>query len=149
MTKTAWEKYDDAQLGMVELTARHYKEFLDVGKTERECVRAAVNMAEAADYVNLQDVLDGKVPMQPKVYAVMMDKSIALFHLGTQPLEQGMQIVAAHVDSPRLDLKQHPLYEESGMAYMDTHYYGGIKKYQWVTLPLAIHGVVVRKDGTK
>jgi aspartyl aminopeptidase len=134
---------------MVEITARHYKEFLDVGKTERECVRAAVNMAEAADYVNLQDVLDGKVPMQPKVYAVMMDKSIALFHLGTQPLEQGMQIVAAHVDSPRLDLKQHPLYEESGMAYMDTHYYGGIKKYQWVTLPLAIHGVVVRKDGTK
>ena len=79
----------------------------------------------------------------------MMDKSIALFHLGNAPLEQGMQIVAAHVDSPRLDLKQHPLYEETGMAYMDTHYYGGIKKYQWVTLPLAIHGVVIRKDGTK
>ena len=149
MGNTAWEKYDDAQLGMVEIAARHYKEFLDAGKTERECVREAVRMAELADYVNLQDVLDGKVPMQPKVYAVMMDKSIALFHLGNAPLEQGMQIVAAHVDSPRLDLKQHPLYEETGMAYMDTHYYGGIKKYQWVTLPLAIHGVVIRKDGTK
>ncbi len=149
MAKTAWESYDDAQLGMVEITAKHYKEFLDAGKTERECVREAVHMANLADYVNLQDVLDGKVPMQSKVYAVMMEKSIALFHLGTEPLEQGMQIVAAHVDSPRLDLKQHPLYEDSGMAYMDTHYYGGIKKYQWVTLPLAIHGVVIRKDGTK
>ena len=149
MTRTAWETYDETQLILVESAARGYKAFLDAGKTERECVREAVRIAEAADYVNLQDVLDGKVPMQPKVYAVMMDKSIALFHLGTQPLEQGMQIVAAHVDSPRLDLKQHPLYDESGMAYMDTHYYGGIKKYQWVTLPLAIHGVVVRKDGTK
>lgn len=149
MAKTAWESYDETQLGMVDVTARLYKEFLNAGKTERECVREAAHMAELHDYVNLQDVLDGKVPMQEKVYAVMMDKSIALFHMGKQSLEAGMQIVAAHVDSPRLDLKQHPLYEESNLAYMDTHYYGGIKKYQWVTLPLAIHGVVVRKDGSK
>ena len=149
MEKTAWEKYDEQELVQVERTAKQYRAFLDAGKTERECVHEAVRMATEAGFVNLQDVLDGTVPMQAKVYAVMMDKSIALFHLGTAPLEDGMQIVAAHVDSPRLDLKQHPLYEESGMAYLDTHYYGGIKKYQWVTLPLAIHGVVIRKDGTK
>lgn len=149
MEKTAWENYDEAQLGMVEIIAKGYKEFLDAGKTERECVRETVHMAELADYANLQDVLDGKIPMQEKVYATMMDKSIALFHLGKKPLTEGMHIVAAHVDSPRLDLKQRPLYEESGLAYFDTHYYGGIKKYQWVTLPLAIHGVVLRKDGTK
>ena len=87
--------------------------------------------------------------MQNKVYAVSMDKTVALFQLGKEPLEQGMQIVAAHIASPRLDLKQHPLYEDSGLAYLDTHYYGGIKKYQWVTLPLAIHGVVIKKDGTR
>ena len=149
VAKTAWEKYDEQELVQVERTAKQYRAFLDAGKTERECVHEAVRMATEAGFVNLQDVLDGTVPMQAKVYAVMMDKSIALFHLGTAPLEDGMQIVAAHVDSPRLDLKQHPLYEESGMAYLDTHYYGGIKKYQWVTLPLAIHGVVIRKDGTK
>ncbi len=149
MGNTAWETYNDTQLCLVEDTAKQYRAFLDAGKTERECVHEAVRMAQLAGFVDLQDVLDGKVPMQSKVYATMMDKSIALFHLGKESLEQGMQIVAAHVDSPRLDLKQHPLYEESGMAYMDTHYYGGIKKYQWVTLPLAIHGVVVRKDGSK
>lgn len=86
--------------------------------------------------------------MQSKIYAVSMDKTVALFHLGKESLEQGMRIVAAHIDSPRLDLKQNPLYEEGGMAYLDTHYYGGIKKYQWVTLPLAIHGVVAKKDGS-
>ena len=149
MTKSAWENYDKVQLIQVTETAKQYKGFLDAGKTERECVHEAVRMAEEHGFINLQDVLDGKVPMQSKLYATMMEKSIALFQLGELPLEQGMQIVAAHVDSPRLDLKQHPLYEESGMAYFDTHYYGGIKKYQWVTLPLAIHGVVVRKDGTK
>ena len=148
MGKKAWEQYDAGQLEQLEALAKQYRQFLDTGKTERECPREAARQAEAAGYVNLQDVLDGRVPMQPKVYAAAMDKTIALFHLGKQPLEQGMQIVAAHIDSPRLDLKQHPLYEEAGLAYFDTHYYGGIKKYQWVTLPLAIHGVVVKKGGT-
>ena len=148
MGKKAWEQYDAGQLEQLEALAKQYRQFLDTGKTERECTREAARQAEAAGYVNLQDVLDGRVPMQPIVYAAAMDKTIALFHLGKQPLEQGMQIVAAHIDSPRLDLKQHPLYEEAGLAYFDTHYYGGIKKYQWVTLPLAIHGVVVKKDGS-
>lgn len=149
MKKTAWKEYEDGQLHQLEVLAGRYKQFLDSGKTERECVREAVRQAEAAGYVNLQEVLDGRRPMQGKVYAVAMEKTVALFQLGKAPLEQGMQIVAAHIDSPRLDLKQHPLYEEGGMAYFDTHYYGGIKKYQWVTLPLAIHGVVVKKDGSK
>lgn len=148
MGKKAWEQYDETHLAKLEMLAKQYRQFLDTGKTERECAREAVRQAEAAGYVNLQDVLDGKMPMQNKLYAVAMDKTVALFQLGKAPLEQGMQIVAAHIDSPRLDLKQHPLYEEAGMAYLDTHYYGGIKKYQWVTLPLAIHGVVVKKDGT-
>lgn len=148
MSKKAWEQYDEIHLAKLETLAKQYRQFLDTGKTERECAREAVRQAEAAGYVNLQDVVDGRVPMQNKVYAIAMDKTVALFQLGKAPLEQGMQIVAAHIDSPRLDLKQHPLYEEAGMAYFDTHYYGGIKKYQWVTLPLAIHGVVVKKDGS-
>lgn len=149
MERSAWTTYNEIQLTQLEQLAEQYKQFLDAGKTERECASEAVRQAEAAGYCNLLDVIDGKVPMQKKVYAVSMDKTVALFQLGKEPLEQGMQIVAAHIDSPRLDLKQHPLYEEGGMAYMDTHYYGGIKKYQWVTLPLAIHGVVVKKDGTR
>ena len=148
MGKKAWEQYDTAQLEQLEALAKRYRRFLDTGKTERECTREAARQAEVAGYVNIEDVLSGNVAMQDKLYAVWMDKTIALFQLGKQPLEQGMQIVAAHIDSPRLDLKQHPLYEEAGMAYFDTHYYGGIKKYQWVTLPLAIHGVVMKKDGT-
>lgn len=149
MEKQAWKTYDEKQLGQLEALSSRYKQFLNAGKTERECAREAIRQAEAAGYINLQEVLDGRKLMQDKVYAVAMDKTVALFHLGKAPLEQGMQIVAAHIDSPRLDLKQHPLYEDSGMAYFDTHYYGGIKKYQWVTLPLAIHGVVVKKDGSK
>lgn len=149
MEKRAWKTYDERQLGQLEALAGRYKQFLDAGKTERECAGETIRQAEDAGYINLQDVLDGQKPMQDKVYAVAMDKTVALFHLGKAPLEQGLQIVGAHIDSPRLDLKQHPLYEDSGMAYFDTHYYGGIKKYQWVTLPLAIHGVVVKRDGSK
>jgi len=148
MEKNAWKNYDAAELQQLEALSVRYKQFLDAGKTERECAREAVRLAEAQGYVDLQAVIAGKKPMQQKLYAVAMDKTVALFQLGKAPLEQGMQIVAAHIDSPRLDLKQTPFYEESGMAYWDTHYYGGIKKYQWVTLPLAIHGVVVKKDGT-
>lgn len=149
MGKSAWSTYEETQVAQLEQLAGQYKQFLDAGKTERECAREAIRQAEAAGYCNMQDIIDGKKPMQTKVYAVSMDKTVALFQLGKAPLEKGMQILAAHIDSPRLDLKQHPLYEDSGMAYMDTHYYGGIKKYQWVTLPLAIHGVVVKKDGTR
>ncbi len=149
MGKNAWKNYDEAQLQQVMQLAEGYKQFLNVGKTERECAREVVRQAEAAGYVDLQDIIEGRKPMQTKVYAVSMEKTVALFQLGKAPLEQGMQIVAAHIDSPRLDLKQNPLYEEGGMAYWDTHYYGGIKKYQWVTLPLAIHGVVMKKDGSR
>lgn len=149
MEKCAWKNYDTEQMQQLQQLADQYKQFLNSGKTERECARETVRQAEAAGYVDLQDVLDGRVPMQNKLYAVSMDKTVALFQLGKEPLEQGMQIVAAHIDSPRLDLKQHPLYEDGGLAYLDTHYYGGIKKYQWVTLPLAIHGVVIKKDGTR
>lgn len=148
MEKNAWKKYDAAQLEQLESLANQYKQFLNAGKTERECAREAIRQAKEAGYVDLQDIITGKKPMQSKIYAVSMDKTVALFHLGKESLEQGMRIVAAHIDSPRLDLKQNPLYEEGGMAYLDTHYYGGIKKYQWVTLPLAIHGVVAKKDGS-
>lgn len=149
MIKNAWKTYDEQKLQQVENLANQYKQFLDAGKTERECAREAVRQAEEAGFVNLEEIIAGKKPMQEKVYAVSMDKTVALFQLGKAPLEQGMQILAAHIDSPRLDLKQNPLYEENGLAYWDTHYYGGIKKYQWVTLPLAIHGIVIKKDGSR
>lgn len=145
--KNLWEIYSDAQLQELETLNSAYREFLDAGKTERECVTEIVRQAEAAGYRDLYSMETLKAG--DKVYAVWMEKSIALFHIGEEPLEYGMNILGAHIDSPRLDLKQNPLYEESGFSYMDTHYYGGIKKYQWVTIPLAIHGVVVRKDGTK
>ena len=145
--KNLWEIYTDIQLKQLDEINETYKAFLDAGKTERECVTEIVRQAEAAGYRNLYEAKSLKVG--DKVYATWMDKSIALFNIGEEPLEQGMNILGAHIDSPRLDLKQNPLYEEGGFAYFDTHYYGGIKKYQWVTIPLAIHGVIVRKDGTK
>ena len=147
MDKNLWSLYTDTQLEELEVLNKKYKAFLDAGKTERECVAEIVRQAEAAGYQNLYDV--DSLKTGDKVYAAWMEKSIALFNVGSDPLEQGMNILGAHIDSPRLDLKQNPLYEESGLAYFDTHYYGGIKKYQWVTIPLAIHGVIVRKDGTK
>ena len=145
--KNLWEIYTDIQLKQLDEINEAYKAFLDAGKTERECVTEIVRQAETDGYRNLYEAKSLKVG--DKVYATWMDKSIALFNIGEEPLEQGMNILGAHIDSPRLDLKQNPLYEEGGFAYFDTHYYGGIKKYQWVTVPLAIHGVIVRKDGTK
>ncbi len=146
----AWKTYTKKQLKELEKLNKNYRAFLDAGKTERECIVEIVKQAEAAGYVNLDKVLAQKqsVKAGDKVYAVCMKKTIALFNIGTKPLEQGMNILGAHIDSPRLDVKQNPLYENGDMAYLDTHYYGGIKKYQWVTLPLAIHGVVVKKDGS-
>lgn len=133
----------------MEKLCEDYRHFLDDGKTERECVSQSVRIAEQAGYRNLADVIEegGKLTAGDKVYSVNMNKSIALFQIGRQPLEKGMAILGAHIDSPRMDIKQNPLYEDTELAFLDTHYYGGIKKYQWVTLPLAIHGVIVKKDG--
>ena len=146
MEKNLWEVYTEDQLKELESLTGDYKKFLDTGKTERECVTEVIRQAEAAGYIELSKA--NEVKRRDKVYAAWMGKSIALFNIGEEPVENGMNILGAHIDSPRMDLKQNPLYEESGFAYFDTHYYGGIKKYQWVTIPLAIHGVVVRKDGT-
>lgn len=146
----AWKTYTKKQLKELEKLNKNYRAFLDAGKTERECVTEIVKQAEAAGYVNLEKILakQQSVKAGDKVYAVCMKKTIALFNVGTDPIVQGMNILGAHIDSPRMDVKQNPLYENGDMAYLDTHYYGGIKKYQWVTLPLAIHGVVVKKDGS-
>lgn len=148
--KNAWKEYTEAEVSELEKLNESYRKFLDAGKTERECVKQAVAMAEAAGYLDLKKVIkEGKqVKAGDKLYAVNMKKSLALFQIGKQPLEKGMAILGAHIDSPRLDIKQNPLYEDTELAYLDTHYYGGIKKYQWVTLPLAIHGVIAKKDGT-
>ncbi len=149
--KNLWETYTEEQVKELEVLCASYKHYLDAGKTERECVCEAVKQAKEAGYKDLNDVIANgeKLVAGDKVYAVCMDKTIALFHIGEEPLENGMNILGAHVDSPRIDLKQNPLYEAGQLSYFDTHYYGGVKKYQWVTIPLAIHGVVVKKDGTK
>lgn len=149
--KSLWTVYNDEQLEQLEDLNKSYRQFLDNGKTERECVRETVRMAREAGYKDLKEVIANQETLKVGdcVYAVCMEKTIALFQIGKEPLENGMNILGAHVDSPRIDLKQNPLYENGEFAYMDTHYYGGVKKYQWVTLPLAIHGVVVKKDGEK
>lgn len=144
--KNAWLTYDEAQLEELKQLNEGYKDFLSKGKTERECVKIAVQMAKQSGYQDLNEVKSLKPG--DKVYAAAMGKMIILYQIGKQPLEQGMNILGAHIDSPRLDLKQNPLYEDTDLAYLDTHYYGGIKKYQWVALPLAIHGVVAKKDGS-
>ena len=148
--KNAWKTYNKKQLGEVDKFSKGYLEFLDKGKTERECTKEIVKLVKAEGYVDLADVIKNKKKLKSgdKVYAVCMDKTVALFNIGTKKLEKGMNILGAHIDSPRMDVKQNPLYENGDFAYLDTHYYGGIKKYQWVTLPLALHGVVVKKDGT-
>lgn len=148
--KVTWETYDAAQLEKLESLNREYMDFLDNGKTERECIDTIVNTIEAEGYQELESLIrDGKkLQKGDKVYSVCMNKSIAMFQIGEKPMAEGMNILGAHIDSPRIDVKQNPLYEEGGFAYLDTHYYGGVKKYQWVALPLALHGVVVKKDGT-
>ena len=148
--KNVWETYNDRQIKELEKLCAGYRDFLDNGKTERECVDTIVNMLEDAGYTELQKAVlkGGRLKPGDKVYAVWMNKSVAIYRLGRRPLEEGLNILGAHIDSPRMDVKQNPLYEDGGFAYLDTHYYGGVKKYQWVTLPLAIHGVIVKKDGT-
>ena len=146
---SVWHTYSEADKKSLEKLAAGYIDFLSRCKTERESVAEAVKQAEAVGYKNLDEVIKKKIPLKAgdKVYSVFMKKTVALFQIGTEPLENGLNILGAHIDTCHLDLKQNPLYEESGLAYMDTHYYGGIKKYQWVTLPLAMHGVVVRRSG--
>ena len=148
--KNTWETYGKEQIEELEVLAKEYMGFLDEGKTERECVDVVVNAIEKEGYRDLNELIKEKKTLGEgdKVYAVCMNKSIAMFRIGKKPMEEGMNILGAHIDSPRLDVKQNPLYEEGGFAYLDTHYYGGVKKYQWVTIPLALHGVIVKKDGT-
>ena len=148
--ENAWKTYGKKEIEELEKLNRDYIEFLSTGKTERECVKEIIRQAEEAGYRNIDEVIkEGKKPeYMDKIYAVCMNKTVALFNIGRENIEDGMNILGAHIDSPRMDVKQNPLYESDDMAYLDTHYYGGIKKYQWVTLPLAIHGVVVKKDGT-
>ena len=145
--RNAWKIYTADQLKELDQINSRYKVCLDEGKTERECVRLTVKEIEKKGYRNLKDI-KGSLKAGDKVYAVCMGKSIAMFQIGKEPLEKGMNILGAHIDSPRIDVKQNPLYENENLAYLDTHYYGGIKKYQWVTLPLALHGVIVKTDGT-
>lgn len=148
--KNVWNDYNKTQLKALEATSKEYLAFLDAGKTERECVKESIRLAEEKGYQNLAEFKKKKKKLKAgdKVYAVNMNKAIALFQIGSDSMEKGLTILGAHIDSPRLDVKQNPLYEDTDFAYLDTHYYGGIKKYQWVTLPLAIHGVIVKKDGT-
>ena len=144
-----WSEYTEEDKADMENLAAGYMDFISRCKTERESVTEAVKQAEAVGYKNLDDVIKDKILLKPgdKVYSVCMKKTVVLFQIGTEPIEKGLNILGAHIDTCHLDLKQNPLYEDGGLAYMDTHYYGGIKKYQWVTLPLAIHGVAVRRTG--
>ena len=148
--RNAWLSYEEADEKELEKLAKNYRTFLDAGKTERECVLELTREAEAAGYVSLENKLASgeQIKAGDKIYAVGMKKIMAMFHIGQEPIEKGMNILGAHIDSPRLDVKQNPLYEDRDLVYLDTHYYGGVKKYQWVALPLAIHGVIVKKDGT-
>lgn len=148
--KNAWKTYSAGEVEHLEKTAAAYRDFLDRGKTERECISYCVEEAEKAGYRSLESYMESgeQIKAGDKVYTVMMKKAMAMFQIGKNPLEKGMNILGAHVDSPRLDLKQNPMYEDTDFAYFDTHYYGGVKKYQWVAIPLALHGVVAKKDGT-
>ncbi|MEG2201935.1 MAG: aminopeptidase [Raoultibacter sp.] len=147
--KNAWKTYRDADVAALETLARDYIDFISENKTERECATAAIARAEACGYQNLETLRRAGTQLRAgdKVWAHAYGKALVLVHVGTAPFEQGFNILGAHIDSPRLDIKQNPLYETNGLALLDTHYYGGIKNYQWVTTPLAIHGVIVKKTG--
>ena len=149
--ENAWTTYNDSDIRELEKLSADYISFLNNGKTERECADQLVEMAKAHGYRDLADVIakGEKLAKGDKVYAVNMGKMVMMLNIGEDIINDGMNILGAHIDSPRLDVKQNPLYESDELAYLDTHYYGGIKKYQYVTMPLALHGVVVKKDGTK
>ncbi|MBE5791036.1 MAG: aminopeptidase [Clostridiales bacterium] len=147
--KNAWLSYNECDKAAVEAVAKRYCAFLDAGKTERECASEAIRLAEEKGYTDLNcKIVSGeKIVAGDKLYVNWMGKAVMLFVIGKNPIEKGINILGAHIDSPRIDIKQNPLYEEGGFAYLDTHYYGGIKKYQWVAIPLAMHGVVAKRDG--
>ncbi|MGN1266736.1 MAG: aminopeptidase, partial [Dorea sp.] len=149
-TINVWTTYKEEELTRLDRINSAYKKCLDEGKTERECVKIAARMAEEQGYQSLETIRKNqqKLNAGDKIYAICMNKAIVMFQIGKEPLENGMNILGAHIDSPRIDVKQNPLYESEELAYLDTHYYGGIKKYQWVTIPLALHGVIAKKDGT-
>ena len=148
--KNAWKSYTENDLAQLEQFSKEYRAFLDAGKTERECVNECVRIAEERGFINMMEAsMEGRrLQAGDRVYANWMGKVFMLFVIGSQPLESGMNILGAHIDSPRIDVKQNPLYEDSDLAYLDTHYYGGLKKYQWVAQPLSLHGVIVKKDGS-
>lgn len=144
--KNAWEKYLGNNLQEVMNFNEGYKNFISVGKTERACVKEAVRLAKAKGFKELKEF--SSLKPGDLVYTTNKGKNVAVFVIGNKPIEAGLRVLGAHIDSPRIDVKQNPLYENSNFCLMDTHYYGGIKKYQWVTIPLAIYGVVCKKDGT-
>lgn len=148
--KNVWNKYDENRKKEVFDFCDGYKYFMSLCKTERECVKETIKMAEENGYRNIAEIIKNGESLKPgdKVYSNNKGKTIALFIIGKESMENGLKILGAHIDSPRLDAKQNPLYEDEELVLLDTHYYGGIKKYQWVTLPLALHGVVVKKDGS-
>lgn len=148
--EVAWNHYSEEEKKKVFEFAEEYRRFISACKTERECVRTFVERAEAAGYLDIKKVIAEGIKLESgaRVYADNNGKALAMFIVGKKQMEEGMRILGAHVDSPRMDLKQNPLYEDTGLAMLDTHYYGGVKKYQWVTLPLALHGVVAKKDGS-
>lgn len=148
--KNAWLSYSEEERAKLNQVCDDYKAYLSIGKTERECVTEAVRLAEAKGYRRMEDVMKAGETLKEgdRVYRICMNKTLVLFQIGSEPIENGMNILGAHIDSPRLDLKQNPLYEDNDMVLLDTHYYGGVKKYQWVAMPLALHGVVAKKDGT-
>ena len=148
--KNAWKEYSEADLEQLNAVAAGYIDFISDNKTERECASAAIKQAQAAGYKPLEEAISAGRALKPgdKVWAHTHGKALVLIHIGTKPIENGLNILGAHIDSPRLDLKQNPLYESHDLALLDTHYYGGIKKYQWVTIPLALHGVVAKTDDT-
>ncbi len=150
MRENAWLSYTEEDEKEVEALASRYKNFLSTCKTERECTAYFAERADEEGFYKLTEVIEQSIKLHPgdRVYHVGMGKTIALFEIGEKPLTEGMNILCAHIDSPRMDLKQNPVYESEELAYLDTHYYGGIKKYQWVTIPLALHGVVALKDGS-
>ncbi|NEZ45946.1 aminopeptidase [Clostridium niameyense] len=149
--ESAWEKYSKDDLKAVFDLSERYKKFISKCKTERQCVNEFIKLAEENGYRDLEEIIKNNEKLKPgeKVYANNMGKTLALFIIGKESMDKGLKILGAHIDSPRLDLKQNPLYEDTDLALLDTHYYGGIKKYQWVTIPLAIHGVIVKKNGIK
>ena len=148
--KNCWNEYSEKRLEKMEHYTKEYMHFLNKAKTERECCDTMVNMVEKEGFEDLAKLIkeQRKLKEGDKVYATWMNKAVILLRIGSEPMEHGMNMIVSHIDSPRIDVKPNPLYENEGVAYLDTHYYGGIKKYQWVTIPLAIHGVVIKKDGT-